>query len=109
VILLRLISFEGAPHPRYASKPRTFPLNQRTFAVKHLSLDREDKRIREFARSFPVHPEGTVVELEGQPIFRVVPAFSSEIDPVKVKDAILNWRDASRETNQDWEGCPTNS
>ncbi len=76
-------------------------MNQRTITVKHVSLDREDKRVRDFARSFPVDPEGTVVELEGHPIFRVVPASSTEIDPVKVKDAILNRRDASRASNQE--------
>ena len=71
--------------------------------MKHLNLDREDQRIRDFARSFPVDPDGTLVELDGQAIFRVLPATTAEFDPVKLKAAILNRRDASRESNQDWE------
>jgi hypothetical protein len=73
--------------------------------MKHVSLDREDKRIRDFARSFPVDPEGTLVELEGQPIFRVVPATTMEVDSTKLKAAILNRRAASRKSNKDWEAA----
>jgi hypothetical protein len=73
--------------------------------VKHVSLDREDQRIRDFARSFPVDPDGTLVELDGQAIFRVLPATTAEFDPIKLKAAILNRRDASRESNQEWSSA----
>jgi hypothetical protein len=97
--------FDGHLRPRYTDKQEPTSMNQRTFTVKHVSLDREDQRIRDFARSFPVDPEGTLVELEGQAIFRVLPATSTEFDPVKLKAAILNRRDASRESNQEWEAA----
>ena len=73
--------------------------------MKHVSLDREDQRIRDFVRSIPVDPDGTLVELDGQAIFRVLPATAAEFDPVRLKAAILNRRDASRASNQDWEAA----
>jgi hypothetical protein len=71
--------------------------------MKHISLDREDKRIRDFARSVHVDPEGTLVELEGELIFRIVPANAPGIEVDKLKAAILKRRAASRKSNKDWE------
>ena len=41
--------------------------------MKHLSLDRESKAIKKFVRSLPIDPEGTLLELEGEPVLRVLP------------------------------------
>jgi hypothetical protein len=80
-------------------------MNQRALTVTHVSLDREDQRIRDFVRSFPVDPEGTLVELDGQAIYRVLQAVTAEFDPVKLKAAILNRRDASQESNKEWNSA----
>ena len=72
-------------------------------AVKHISLDRESKAVKKFVRALPVDPDGSVLELEGQPLLRVLPVSKETVDKVKLKAAILKRRDRSRRLNQDWE------
>jgi len=71
--------------------------------MKHVSLDRESKAIKKFVRSLPVDPEGTLLELEGEPVLRVLPVDEEAVDPRKLKAAILSRRDRSRELNREWE------
>ena len=73
--------------------------------MKHVNLDSEDQRIKEFARSFPIDPEGTIVELEGRPIFRVLPAKPGKVDSVKLESAIRKRRASSRKLNREWEAA----
>jgi hypothetical protein len=50
--------------------------SNRSRNVKHISLDREDERIQQFLCSLPLDPEGSVLELHGQPVLRVLPPAS---------------------------------
>jgi len=71
--------------------------------VKHINLDREDKRIQQFVRSLPLDPDGSILELQGEPVLRVLPVSSDAVDLVALKAAILERRRESRDLNADWE------
>lgn len=73
--------------------------------MKHINLDREDDRIKTFVRSLPVDPDGSLLELEGSPVLRVMPVEDAEVDTERLKEAILRRRDASRAENEDWEAA----
>lgn len=70
--------------------------------MKHINLDREDEAIQRFVRSLPDDPEGSVLELHGVPVCRVLPPEEEKIDPVRLEAAIRNRREASRRLNEDW-------
>lgn len=71
--------------------------------MKHISLDREDERIQEFVRSLPLDPEGSILELQGKAVLRVLPINTPTVDPAALKAAILERRGESRELNAEWE------
>ncbi|MBI3465488.1 MAG: hypothetical protein HY000_20900 [Planctomycetes bacterium] len=71
--------------------------------MKHISLDCEDERIQRCVRSLPVDPDGSVLELQGEPLVRVLPVTSDDIDAAKLKSAIIQRRRESRELNAEWE------
>jgi hypothetical protein len=72
--------------------------------MRHISLDREDERIKKFVRSLPVDGGGCILELEGQPLLKVLPVADEPVDKAKLKAAILKRRDESRTLNQEWDG-----
>jgi hypothetical protein len=41
--------------------------------VKHIDLDKQGETVKQFFQSLPPDPEGSVVELNGQALARVVP------------------------------------
>jgi hypothetical protein len=71
--------------------------------VKHISLDQEAESVKSFVRSLPVDPEGSILEIEGEAVLRVLPAGEPAVDQERLRAAILHRRDASRETNAEWE------
>lgn len=72
-------------------------------SVKHINLDHEDDQIKRFVRSLPVDPDGSLLELEGEAVFRVLPVEEPQVDADQLKQAILHRRDASRAENAEWE------
>ena len=71
--------------------------------MKRISLDREDERVKKFVRSLPVDSGGSILELEGQPLVKVVPVADEPVDKAKLKAAILKRRDESRRLNKEWD------
>ena len=71
--------------------------------MKHISLDREDDRIKEFVRSLPVEPDGSLLELRGKAVLRVLPATPETVDRAKLRAAILKRRDESRRLDAQWQ------
>jgi len=71
---------------------------------KHISLDTQDQRVKEFVLSLELDPEGSVLELNDEPVARVLPvAFDGEsVDREKLKAAILARRNESRALNEEW-------
>ncbi len=70
--------------------------------MKHIVLDHRDERIKRFARALATEPIGSVLELKGKALFRIVPPASPATDRAKLKTAILRRRTASRQLNADW-------
>jgi cell division protein FtsX len=82
-----LISWSGLPH------------------VNRISLETEDERVKQFVQSLPLDSEGSVLELDGKPLARVM-AIKGEhapYDSEKLRAAILARRDESRQLNDDWD------
>ena len=75
----------------------------REATVKHISLDHETERVKSFVRSLPVDPNGSILELNGKPVIRVLPVGQEPVDKRKLKAAILKRRNTSRKLNQEWE------
>jgi hypothetical protein len=95
--------------------------------MKHINLDREDKRIKDFVRALSENTDGSILELAGKPVLTVVPVEKKPLDrdklratirkhlgrkrasrhpardPEKLKAAIKRRRDQSRELNKEWE------
>ena len=72
--------------------------------MKHISLDDQPQGVQEFVLTLPVDTDGSVLELKGSPVLRVLPVGSGEpVDEAKLKAAILARRDASRALNAEWE------
>lgn len=72
--------------------------------MRHIKLDDENAQIKQFVLSLPIDPDGSILELEGEPVLRVLPvAQKPVVDKVKLKAAILRRRDESRRLNEDWE------
>lgn len=72
-------------------------------STKHINLDREHERVKHFVRSLPVDPDGSILELDGEALLKVLPVTEEPVDPGKVKAAILKRRKDSRTLNQEWE------
>jgi hypothetical protein len=55
--------------------------------MKHMTIDEQDERVRQFIRSLPIDPEGVELELDGQVICKVIgPNQLSDEE----RDAVLN-------------------
>jgi hypothetical protein len=48
--------------------------------VNHIRLDAEDDRVKQFFRSLPVDPQGSVLELEGRAVACILPAAPDQIE-----------------------------
>lgn len=73
--------------------------------MKRINLDREERKIRDFVCSLAADPQGSVLEMNGEPVVRVLPVLEEGVDLRKLKAAILRRRDASRESNKEWEAA----
>ena len=73
--------------------------------MKQIHIDQEDERVKEFVRSLPLDPDGSVLNLGGKPVLRVLPLLDDHVDQQKLKAAILNRRDQSRELNEHWRAA----
>jgi hypothetical protein len=72
--------------------------------MKHISLDDQPQGIQQFVLSLPMDSDGSVLELHGSPVLRVLRMPEQEaIDEAGLKAAILARRDASRASNAEWE------
>lgn len=72
--------------------------------VKHISLDDQSQGVQQFVLTLPLDADGSLLELKGSPVLRVLPITDEEpVDEDKVKAAILARRDASRALNAEWE------
>ena len=71
--------------------------------MKRVSLDREGEQVKKFIRSLARASDGTILELDGEPIVRVFPVTKQSVDRVKLKAAILRRREESRRLNKEWE------
>jgi hypothetical protein len=71
--------------------------------MKHIRLDRETRRVQHFIRSLPVEAGGAVLELRGKPLLRVLPVSDRPVDMRRLKEAILQRRNASRDLLADWQ------
>ena len=81
-------------------------MNREGSNVRHVKLDKQNKQVQQFVLSLSVQREGSILELEGEPLVRVDPVIVSEqsVDKAKLKAAILRRRSESRRLNEDWEG-----
>ena len=72
---------------------------------RHINLDREAPQIKHFLMSLPLDRGGSILELQGEPVLRVLPMDSAglPIDKSKLKAAILHRRTVSRRVNKEWE------
>jgi hypothetical protein len=71
--------------------------------MKHVSLDHEEERIKDFINALGRESEGSVLELGGEAVVSVFPAATEPVDEALLREAILKRRDISREVNRDWE------
>ncbi len=72
--------------------------------MKHISLDDQSQGVQQFVLTLPLDADGSLLELKGSPVLRVLPITDEEpVDEDKVKAAILARRDASRALNAEWE------
>jgi hypothetical protein len=72
--------------------------------VKHISLDDQPPSVQQFVVTLPLDADGSLLELKGSPVLRVLPATGEEpVDEAKLKAAILARRDSSRALNAEWE------
>jgi hypothetical protein len=69
--------------------------------VKSISLDRAAKPIKDFVRTLPVEPDGSVLKLRGKAVLRVLPVVET-VDRRRLKAAILKRRSCSRKLNEEW-------
>jgi hypothetical protein len=73
--------------------------------VKHIDLDAEDEHVKQFVLSLPIDPQGSLLEIHGKPVARVLPMAGAGVpyDRDRLKAAILARRDESRRLNDEWE------
>ena len=71
--------------------------------MKRINIDREDNQIKDFIRSLSINLNGAVLELEGEPLVKVLPIAKKPLDRAKLKAAILKRRDESRKLNEEWQ------
>lgn len=68
--------------------------------MKHIDLDKQDDRVKQFVLSAQLDPDGYLLEVSGQPVARLLPI---DVDRERLKEAILARRDESRALNEEWE------
>lgn len=80
-------------------------MERRDSDVRHISLNTQDKLVREFLLSLNLDSNGTVLELNGEPMARVLPIVSQSqaVDREQLKAAILARREESRALNESWQ------
>ena len=79
-------------------------MERRELDVKHINLDTQDERVKQFVLSLPLDTDGSILESDGRPVARVLPASDDGgYDRERLKQAILNRRDESRALNEEWE------
>lgn len=80
-------------------------MERRDSDVRHISLNTQDKHVQEFLLSLELDIEGTVLELNGEPIARVLPivGHGQAVDREQLKAAILDRREESRALNEAWQ------
>jgi hypothetical protein len=71
--------------------------------MRRINLDRKDERIKKFVRSLAAKADGSILEMNGEPVLRVTPVEEKSVDQRKLKAAILRCREASRSLNAEWE------
>jgi hypothetical protein len=78
---------------------------RRSSNIPHIKLDRETSQIKHFVLSLPVQPEGSILELKGEPVLRILPVLvhGDAVDNAQLKTAILRRRTTSRRLNRAWE------
>jgi hypothetical protein len=82
-------------------------MNRKGSDVRHINLDKQNKQVKQFVLSLSVQQEGSILELEGEPLIRVLPVIEQEqaVDKAKLKAAVLRRRAESRRLNDDWEAA----
>lgn len=70
--------------------------------MKHISLDHHDDQIKAFVQSLPLDADGSILELGGHAVLRVLPPVQPSFEPEQVKTAILRRRDDSRAEMDEW-------
>ncbi len=92
--------YDGESLPRSAVEARL-----RVNPVKHIALETEDERVKQFVLSLELDSEGSILELDGKPVARVIPINGerASFDEEKLRAAILARRDESRQLNEEWE------
>ena len=75
--------------------------------MRHIKLDRENAYVKQFVLSLPVDPDGSILELKGEALLRVLPVIAHEqaVDMTKLKAAILKRRNESRRVHAKWEAA----
>lgn len=72
--------------------------------MKHIDLDTQDERVKQFVLNLQLDPEGSILEADGKPVARVVPVSDrAGYDLQRLKQAILSRRDESRALREEWE------
>jgi hypothetical protein len=73
--------------------------------MKHIALETEDEHVKQFVLSLELDSEGSVLELNGKAVARVLPVDGRELsyDPEKLTAAIVARRDEARRLNADWD------
>jgi hypothetical protein len=73
--------------------------------MKHIELETAGEEVKRFVLSLELDQGGSLLELHGNPVARVVPVAGPHVayDRDKLKAAILARRDESRRLNAEWE------
>jgi hypothetical protein len=71
-------------------------------AMKRVKLDRKTEEIKAFIRSLSGTTAGSILELDGKPVLKVMPVCEEAVDAAALKAALRKRRDESRRLNQDW-------
>ena len=82
-------------------------MNREASEVRHINLDTQNQQVKQFVLSLSVDRDGSILELKGEPVLRVLPVIEEEqaVDNAKLKAAILNRRGESRRLNDDWQAA----
>ena len=75
--------------------------------MRHIKLDKQNAQIKQFVLSLPVDADGSILELKGEPVLRVLRVLEreQEVDQAKLKAAILRRRNESRRLNDEWQAA----